>query len=305
MTTAAVVPSARRITWLRRRRALAQSWRDYRRSPAGMIGLVALVVIVGFSLAAPLIATHAALQPINDLAFPTWASPAQHGLLGTDIEGRPIWDQLVYGSRISLTIGLAATIISMGIGSLVGIIAGFYGGWLEATLMRITEWFLVIPFLPLAIVLAKVLGPNVRNVIFVIGITSWPGTARVIRAQVLTLKERLYVERSRALGASNSHVMLRHIVPNVSPLILANTTLTVPVAILSESTLSFLGLGDQQRPSWGRMLDEAFSSGALGRNAWWWYLPPGVGIVLVVLAFTLVGHALEEVLDPRLRERSS
>ena len=305
MSTAAAVPSARRIAWLRRRRALAQSWRDYRHSRAGMIGLGGLIVIVGLSVAAPLIADHAALQPINDTSFPLWASPSQHGPLGTDSEGRPIWDQLVYGSRISLMIGLAATIISMVIGSVVGILAGFYGGKLESILMRITEWFLVIPFLPLAIVLAKVLGPNVRNVIFVIGITSWPGTARVIRAQVLTLKERLYVERSRALGASNRHVMLRHIVPNVSPLILANTTLTVPIAILSESTLSFLGLGDQQRPSWGRMLDDAFSSGALGRDAWWWYLPPGIGIVLVVLAFTLVGHALEEVLDPRLRDRSS
>lgn len=305
MSVTAVVPSARRIAWLRRRRAFAQSWRDYRHSRAGMIGLVALIVIVGLSIAAPLIAEHSALQPINDTSFPLWASPSQHGPLGTDSEGRPIWDQLVYGSRISLLIGLAATIISMVIGSVVGIVAGFYGGKLESILMRITEWFLVIPFLPLAIVLAKVLGPNVRNVIFVIGITSWPGTARVIRAQVLTLKERLYVERSRALGASNRHVMLRHIVPNVSPLILANTTLTVPIAILSESTLSFLGLGDQQRPSWGRMLDDAFSSGALGRNAWWWYLPPGIGIVFVVLAFTLVGHALEEVLDPRLREGSS
>lgn len=305
MSTAAAVPSARRIAWLRRRRAFAQSWRDYRHSRAGLLGLGMLIVIVGLSIAAPLIADHAALNPINDTSFPLWASPSQHGPLGTDSEGRPVWDQLVYGSRISLLIGLAATLISMVIGSLVGILAGFYGGWLEAVLMRITEWFLVIPFLPLAIVLASILGPSVRNVIFVIGITSWPGTARVIRAQVLTLKERLYVERSRALGASNRHVMWRHIVPNVSPLILANTTLTVPIAILSESTLSFLGLGDQQQSSWGRMLDEAFSGGALGRNAWWWYLPPGIGIVLVVLAFTLVGHALEEVLDPRLRERKS
>jgi len=122
---------------------------------------------------------------------------------------------------------------------------------------------------------------------------------------VLTLKERLYVERSRALGATNRHAMVRHILPNAAPLILANTTLTVPIVILSETTLSFLGLGDPLRPSWGQMLEEAFANGAIGQNAWWWYLPPGIGIVLVVLAFTLVGHALEEVLDPRLRERRS
>jgi peptide/nickel transport system permease protein len=293
----------RRIAWARRRRALAQAWRDYRRSRPGIIGLVVLALIVAIALAAPLIANFDNLDPSKTLDTPLWASPSGHAPLGTDYVGRPIWDQLVYGSRISLLVGLAATVIAMLIGSVVGIVSGFYGRWLEAILMRFTEWFLVIPFLPLAIVLAAILGPSVRNVIVVIGITSWPGTARVIRAQVLSLKERLYVERSRALGAGNAHLMLRHIVPNVSPLILANLTLTVPIAILSETTLSFLGLGDPLRPSWGRMLDEAFSNGAIGQNAWWYYLPPGIGIVLVVLAFTLVGHALEEVLDPRLRDR--
>jgi peptide/nickel transport system permease protein len=305
VSTVAVTASARRIAWARRRRALGRAARDYARSGPGLVGLGVLLVIVVLALAAPLIASHDNLDPSKTLSTPVWASPGTHGPLGTDNNGRPIWDQLVYGSRISLLVGLAATVIAMVIGSVVGILAGFYGGVSSSILMRITEWFLVIPFLPLAIVLASILGPNVRNVIIVIGITSWPGTARVIRAQVLTLKERLYVERSRALGASNGHLMLRHIVPNVSPLILANTTLTVPVAILSETTLSFLGLGDPLRPSWGRMLDEAFSDGAIFRNAWWWYLPPGIGIVLVVLAFTLVGHALEEVLDPRLRERRS
>ena len=305
MSTVAVTTSARRIAWARRRRALARAARDFSRSKPGLIGLTVLLVVVVMAIAAPLIANHDNLDPSKTLTTPIWASPGQHGPLGTDNNGRPIWDQLVYGSRISLLVGLAATLISMVVGSVVGILAGFYGGISSSILMRVTEWFLVIPFLPLAIVLASILGPNVKNVIFVIGITSWPGTARVIRAQVLTMRERLYVERSRALGASNRHLMLRHILPNVSPLILANTTLTVPVAILSETTLSFLGLGDPLRPSWGKMLDEAFSDGAIGRDAWWWYLPPGVGIVIVVLAFTLVGHALEEVLDPRLRGRHS
>ena len=146
------------------------------------------------------------------------------------------------------------------------------------------------------------LGPSVQNIIIVIGITSWPSTARLLRAQVLTLKERLYVDRARALGGSDGHLMGRHILPNITSLILANTTLTVPVAILSETTLAFLGLGDPAQPSWGKMLEEAFNAGALTREAWWYYIPPGVGIVLVVLAFTLVGQALEEILDPRLRE---
>jgi peptide/nickel transport system permease protein len=204
---------------------------------------------------------------------------------------------------VSLLVGLAATILAILIGSAVGISAGFLGGRIGAVLMAVTEWFLVIPFLPLAIVLAAILGPSVQNIILVIGITSWPQTARLIRAQVLTLKERDYVDRSRALGASNLHLMGRHILPNVSPLILANTTLTVPVVILSEATLSFLGLGDPSNASWGRMLDEAFDAGAVTLEAWWYFVPPGLGILLVALAFTLCGQALEEVLDPRLGDR--
>ena len=148
--------------------------------------------------------------------------------------------------------GLAATLIAILVGSVVGIAAGFYRGFGSAVLMRVTEWFFVIPFLPLAIVLAAILGPSIVNIIFVIGITSWPSTARLVRAQVLTVKERLYVDRSRALGASDRHLMGRHILPSVSPIILANTTLTVPIVILSETTLSFLGLGDPTRASWGR-----------------------------------------------------
>jgi peptide/nickel transport system permease protein len=299
------VLSPRRIAWTRRRRSLARAWTGYRSSPAGLIGLGVLAVFVALALAAPLVADRSNLDASRVGTNPLWAGPGSFGPLGTDYLGRPIWDQLVYGSRISLLVGLAATVIAIVIGSLVGILAGFFGGWTSAILMRLTEWFLVIPFLPLAIVLASILGPSVENVIIVIGITSWPGTARLIRAQVLTLKERLYVDRSRALGASNTHLMVRHILPNVAPLILANTTLTIPIAILSETTLSFLGLGDPLRPSWGRMLDDAFSAGALGKNAWWYYLPPGIGILLVVLAFTLVGHALEEVLDPRLRDQRS
>src|SRR5262249_3322549 len=198
MSTVAVTSSARRIAWTRRRRALRRAVGDHARSRSGLIGLGVLVVFVTLALAAPLIANHDNLDPSKTLSTPIWASPGQHGPLGTDNNGRPIWDQLVYGSRISLLVGLTATVISMVIGSLVGILAGFYSGWVSPILMPITEWFLVIPFLPLAIVLASILGPNVRNVIIVIGITSWPGTARVIRAQVLTLKERLYLERSRA-----------------------------------------------------------------------------------------------------------
>lgn len=295
--------SPRRIAWQRRRRSLARSWAEYRRNVPGMIGLGILLVIVAMALLAPVISNEEDLRVVRAVDNPTWATPSEFPPLGTDNLGRPVWAQFVWGARISLLIGLAATLIAVVIGSVVGILSGFYRGLGSALLARVTEWFLVIPFLPLAIVLAAILGPSIENVILVIGITSWPSTARLVRAQVLTLKERPYVERSRALGASNRHVMSRHILPNVSPIILANLTLTVPIAILSETTLAFLGLGDPIRASWGKMLNEAFASGALSRGAWWYYLPPGLGIMAVVLAFTLIGSALEEILDPRLRER--
>ena len=268
-----------------------------------MVGLGVLVLVILMAIAAPLLADPAGLHGVNTTQNPAWARPGGDFALGTDNLGRPVLTQVIWGARISLLVGLAATVLAIVIGSLVGITAGFFGGRVGGVLMRITEWFLVIPFLPLAIALAAVLGPSVRNIIIVIGITSWPSTARLIRAQVLTLKQRLYVDRSRALGATDTHVMTRHILPNVAPLILANLTLTVPVAILSETTLSFLGLGDPSRASWGKMLQEGFEAGALTQEAWWYYVPPGLGIMLVVLAFTLVGQALEEVLDPRLRDQ--
>ncbi len=301
--SAAALPSARRVTWLRRRRALAGVWREYRRHRPGMIGLVFLAAVVVMALAAPLLADPAGLKAINSTGNPSFASPSEFGPLGTDALGRDVLTQFIWGSRISLLVGLAATVLAILIGSAVGIAAGFFGGAVSAVLMRITEWFLVIPFLPLAIALAAILGPSIQNIIIVIGITTWPSTTRLIQAQVLTLKERDYVDRSRALGASDWHLMTRHILPNVTPLILANTTLTVPIVILSEATLSFLGLGDPQNASWGQMLDDAFESGAVTLEAWWYIVPPGLGIMLVVLAFTLVGQALEEVLDPRLRDQ--
>jgi peptide/nickel transport system permease protein len=291
----------RRIAWERRRRSLTRGWSDYRRNTGGLVGLVVLSVIVLGALLAPLIADEASLRVGNTLENPTWAPPSEFLPLGTDKFGRPVWDQLVFGARTSLLVGLAATLIAIVIGTLVGVTAGYAGGWVDTVLSRLSEWFLVIPFIPLAIVLASILGPSLRNIILVIGITSWPTTARLISAQVFTLKQRLYVERSRALGASGRHVMGRHILPGVMPLVLANTTLTVPIAILSETTLSFLGLGDPSQISWGRMLDDAFSYGALSQGAWWYYVPPGLAVLVVVLAFTFIGRALEAVLDPRLR----
>lgn len=289
------------VAWERRRRALRHTWSEYRRDREGMVGLAVLLLFAAVALLAPALADSTQLSAVATTEHERWAPPPDHAPLGTDNLGRPVYDQLVYGSQVSLLVGLAATLIAIVIGTVVGVAAGFFGGWVDAVLNRLSEWFLVIPFIPLAIVLAAILGPSLRNIILVIGVTSWPVTARLVRAQVLTVKQRLYVERSRALGASSAHVMARHVLPNVTPLVIANATLTVPVAILSETTLAFLGLGDPLRVSWGSMLQDAFAGGALGREAWWWYLPPGLCVIAVVLAFTLVGRALEAILDPRLR----
>ncbi|HYN37536.1 MAG TPA: ABC transporter permease [Actinomycetota bacterium] len=294
--------SPRRIRRERRKRAFLDSWRIFRKNRFGAIGLSILVVFGLMAIFADVLVPAERLSVIKatgeQLAPPTSGFP-----LGTDEAGRSILDLVIQGSQVSLFVGLLATIISMGIGSIVGITAGYYGRWVGATLMRFVDWFLVIPFLPLAIVLASLLGRSIWIIAFVIGVTTWAGTARLVRAQVLTLKERPYIERARALGASNLHLIRRHILPNVFPLIFANTVLVVAVAILAETTLSFLGLGDPFNVSWGTMLELAFERGSISLGAWWYLIPPGLCIVLVVLGFTMCGYALDEVLDPRLRSR--
>ncbi|HYG94207.1 MAG TPA: ABC transporter permease, partial [Nocardioides sp.] len=269
----------------------------------GMVGLVVLTLIVLVALAAPLIADADGLS-VTRAEGGVLEPPSSSYLLGTDDNGRSVLTLLIWGARISLLVGLVATLISMVIGTVVGLVSGYFGGWPGAVLFRVTEWFLVIPFLPLAIVLASVLGRSLLNIVIVIGVTSWAGTALLIRSQTLSIKERAYLERSRALGAGHLHLLRRHVLPNVAPMVFANTTLTVAIAILTETTLSFLGLGDPTRVSWGSMLQEAFRVGAITTGSWWFIVPPGVCVVLVVLSFTLVGQALESVLNPRLRERS-
>ena len=295
-------PSARQLSWARRRRALAAFWSEFRKDRSGVFGLIFLTVLVILALAAPLLANSRGLSAALS-TNPANAGPGWHYPLGTDADGRSVLTELIWGARISLLIGFTATLLCMVIGSVVGIVAGHFGKVTDNLLMRVTDWFLVVPFLPLAIVLAKTLGPSLGVIIFVIGITSWPGTARIIRAQAMAVETRPYLERSRALGAGHGHQMVRHVLPNVMPLLLANTILTVAGAILAETTLSFLGLGDPLRPSWGEMLNEAFFTGGGTAGNQLWLIAPGIAIILVVLSFTMVGHALESALDPKLRER--
>ena len=301
----------RQLTRLRRRRSRARFWRDFRSNRAGLVGLGVLGFFVLMALAAPIIFPENPADPkaLISATGESMAPPTAGYPLGTTETGQSVLTLLVWGARVSLVVGLVATIISMVLGSLIGIGSAHYRNWFGALLERVTDWFLVIPFLPLAIVLASVareiswLGQSMFTIILVIGITSWPGTARLVRAQAMSVEARPYLERARVLGGGHWHQMTRHVLPNVSPLILANTTLTVAIAILSETTLAFLGLGPQNRVSWGSMLDSAFSSGAISLGAWWYIIPPGLCVVLVVLAFTLIGRALEGVLSPQIRER--
>ncbi len=300
--SAQAAPSARAVRRTRRIRALKSSARLFAGSKMGVAGLAILSVFVVLALLADVLVPEARLSVTEAPGAPL-QPPSARFWLGTDELGRSVLDLVIQGSQISLLVGFLATAISMLIGALVGIAAGYFEGWIGVALMRLTDWFLVIPFLPLAIVLAAILGRSLFVIALVIGITTWPGTARMVRAQVLTLKERPYVERARALGASSHQIIGRHLLPHVFPLIFANTILVVAVAILTETTLSFLGLGDPFSISWGSILESAFAEGAISLGAWWYLVPPGLCIVLVVLGFTMCGYAFDEILDPRLRKR--
>jgi len=294
--------TAKQVSRQRRRESWRRNWADFRSHRSGMAGLVVLGCFVVLALGAPLIADAEGLK-LSGATGSVLEPPSGEFWLGTDDKGRSVLTLLIWGTRVSLMVGLLATVISMVIGTLIGLLSGYFGGRTGAVLFRFTEWFLVIPFLPLAIVLATVLGASLFTIALVIGVTSWPGTALLIRSQTLSIKERPYLERARVLGAGRWHQISRHILPNVMPMVFANTTLTVSIAILSETTLSFLGLSDPTRISWGSMLDDAYGIGAITTGSWWYIVPPGVCVVLVVLSFTLVGQALEDVLDPRLKDR--
>jgi len=233
-------------------------------------------------------------------------------LFGTDELGRDVFNMTVHGARISMAIGLMATMITVLVGALLGIIAGYVGGRVDTVIMRISDFFLVLPTIVLAIILAPVIldvvGADAELfgiratmivIVVVIGLTSWAVTARIIRSQVLSIKMRMFVDRARVVGSGPGRIMRVHVLPNVINLIVAQAVLTFAVAVFTETTLAFIGLGDPFAPSWGQILNAAQSAGAPGLGAWWYIVPPAVCVVLVVLAFTLVGNALDDVLNPK------
>jgi peptide/nickel transport system permease protein len=292
----------RKVKWARRRRALKRLWADFSRNRMGMAGLVILLIFIGMAIFS-FFADPGRLDPTVVTDGPRLAGPSLAYPLGTNQQGISVLSLVVEGSRTSLYIGLTAALISMLLGTTVGLWAGYKGATTDALLMRLTDAFLVLPWLAFAIVMASILGQSTVAIILIIGITSWAGTARLVRAQVLSVKERTFIERSRALGASDYQVVIRHVLPNLMPVIFANTILTIAIAILSESALSFLGLGNPLSKSWGTLIEYAFHAGALSLHAWWWLMGPSLSIVLVVLGFTMVGFAMDEIINPRIRER--
>jgi peptide/nickel transport system permease protein len=275
-------------------------WEYVRHDRLGRLGVIAFVLVVMIAVAGPL------LFPFNSAAVSSTSAglllpPSGQHWLGTDELGRDVFREFVAAAHVSLIVGLAATAISMILGAAIGTVAGYYGRWIDNALMRLTDFFLVLPQIPLVIALAAFFGQSLGIIILVIGMTGWPTTARIVRSQTLSLRERQFITRVRSLGTQDSRILRVHILPNVMPLIFANTVLVIGGAILAEATLSFLGLGDPVQVSWGTMLHFAFDSGAIGRGAWWYFIPPGVGIVIVVLAFTLTGYAIDQALNPRLR----
>lgn len=281
------------------------------RRPEGLVGVVIIAFFAVLALAPGLIVGP--LETVTSASGKRLEPPSPAHVLGTDNLGRDVLNLTVHGARISMLIGLLATVVTLVIGAVLGIVSGFVGGKTDTIIMRITDFFLVLPTFVLALILAPIvldiIGTGevvgVRTTLFVIviviGITSWAATARIIRSQTLSVKERAFIDRARVIGSGRWRMMRVHILPNVTGLIVANAVLIFAGAILTETTLAFIGLGDPFAPSWGQILGTSQDAGAPGLGAWWWYAAPGVCIVLVVLAFTLIGGALDDLLNPKTR----
>ncbi|MEM4733133.1 MAG: ABC transporter permease [Candidatus Bathyarchaeia archaeon] len=227
-----------------------------------------------------------------------------HGIMGTDHLGRDIWSRIVHGIKISLAIGLASAVASSFIGVMVGVVAGYLGGTVDELLMRLVDILLCLPVLPLLIVLVYMYGQNVWYIVILIAVFGWQGLSRVIRSQVLSLREASFVECATASGASRTYIMIRHLIPNVLPIVLADFVLSVPGGIMTEAGLSFIGFGDPTTPTWGREFNIMWTEGgAFAVFAWWWFVPPAIAITVLCLAFVFLGHAVDEIVNPRLRRR--
>jgi peptide/nickel transport system permease protein len=271
--------------------------RIVRQQPQAMVGLAVLVAVIVVALLAPYIAPYDAHTKVG----PIYQAPSSKHLLGLDDGGIDVLTLILWGSRVSLIVGFAATFVAMVIGGGIGLVAGYFGGKTDIALMRVTDYFLVIPDIPLMIAAAAIWGRSLINIILIIGLIYWTSTARLIRAQVKSVRERVYVKRARTLGASNTRLMMKHVLPQVAPLLVANTVLMMAFAIFAETAIAFLGLGDPTAISWGRLIENAFEGNAVILGAWWAVVPPGVCVAVVILACTMLGQGIEDALNPRLK----
>jgi peptide/nickel transport system permease protein len=268
-------------------------WRRFKRDKAAMVALVFIVFLVVVAIFAPLIAPHGFAELTDD----SRQGPSMHHLFGTDVIGRDMFSRVVYGARVSLTIGILASTLSMGIGLLMGAMAGFFGGWLDTIMSRITDVFLAIPYIVLAIAIASVFGGSQLAVIMIIGLTTWMSVTRIVRSSFLSLKEQEYVEAAVALGFSRTRIIFRHILPNALQPIIVYGTISIAGVILTEAALSFLGVGVKDpTPAWGLMI--AQGKGQLVPAPHLLFFPAGA-LVLTVLSFVFVGDGLRDALDPK------
>jgi peptide/nickel transport system permease protein len=281
----------------RLRRPLATTWRIVKGQPRATIGALIVVFFILVALTAPWLAPYGVTEKVG----PVFEPPSPEHPLGLDDAGVDMLSLMMWGARVSLVVGFAAAFVAMVIGGTIGLISGYFGGRTDTVLMRMTDYFLVIPDIPLMLVAAAIWGRSLSNIIIIIGVIYWTTTARLIRSQVISLRERVYVKRANAVGAGHGRILFRHILPQVTPLIVANTVLTVAIAIFAETAIAFLGLGDPTLTSWGKLIENAFSHNAITVDAWWAIVPPGIAVALVILGCTMVGQAIEDTLNPRLR----
>lgn len=262
-----------------------------------IVGTIILTLFVIVAVAAPLLSSYSPTSKVGDV----YGEPSSAHWLGLDDGGIDMLTLLMWGARVSLLVGFAASLMAMLIGGTVGILSGYLGGKTDTVLMRITDYFLVIPDVPLMIVAAAIWGQSLFNVIVIIAVIYWTSTARLIRSQVKSVREQVYVKRARSLGAGNVRLIMKHVLPQVTPLLIANTVLTVATAIFAETYIAFLGLGDPSQVSWGKLIQNSLVGGAIFADAWWAIVPPGVCVTLVILACTMVGQSMEDAMNPRLR----
>jgi peptide/nickel transport system permease protein len=272
------------------------------RNRLAFAGLIIIMFFIILSVAAPLLVGPYPTQ--FERTTPEQPPSPQHAL-GTDAQGYDTLTLLLYGGQVSLVIAFTASAVAMIVGTLVGLVAGYYGRLTDQVLARATDFFLVIPWLPFALILMTILSQTMATMIIAIALVSWPTTARVIRSQVITIKQRMFITRSRAIGAASPHIIRKHILPNVMPLVWAEAVLTISGAVFTEAFLSFFGLGPKDNPifSWGTMVNQSYQDLGLLSGRWWYFGPPGIFITLVVLGFAMLGYGLEEILNPALRRR--